>query len=361
MLEAAKQHYYGRFYPMLATAIYAGLRLGELFALEWSDLDFQRREIMVKDKPRLGLRTKDADFRVVPMHERLCAILQPLKKSSGFCFFPHKAVRKTTSDFNRHFKELIQKAKLPPDVNWLTMRRTFGSQLAQHEVDLLRIQVWMGHSDPRLTIAHYTHLRRGYDQASNRFPSHSLRHQTPNLSGEPAIKLLEVADSTEQPVSQLRYGQTVIRRNRLRPRFVGPTVSNIALQLLDKLGARSHSVIHDNSCYNLPLVSPKQDIQRRGISPTLYFLLYCPLERPQLISARDRQIINKSGIHESMPSNNPEQLVINRSEGKIGEASARRCALRQTAFEAAQGCCQPCCLACHTTIFEQFCYSIFRC
>ena len=65
---------------------------------------------------------------------------------------------------------MIQKAKLPPDVNWLTMRRTFGSQLAQHEVDLLRIQVWMGHSDPRLTSTYYAHLKQGYDKAINKFP-----------------------------------------------------------------------------------------------------------------------------------------------------------------------------------------------
>jgi hypothetical protein len=46
----------------------------------------------------------------------------------------------------------------------------FGNFSVRHEVGWLRIQVWRGHSDPRLAVSHYTHLQPGYDEAINRFP-----------------------------------------------------------------------------------------------------------------------------------------------------------------------------------------------
>ena len=47
-------------FPMIAAGILTGCRLGELFALEWPDVDFRQRKIMIQDKPHLGLRTNPA-------------------------------------------------------------------------------------------------------------------------------------------------------------------------------------------------------------------------------------------------------------------------------------------------------------
>ena len=170
LLTTAKEISERRFYPMIATAIYAGLRLGELLALEWTDIEFEQRRIMVQDKPQLGLRTKSGKFRTVPLNHQLHAILEPMKQSAGFCFFPVKRVRYSTSNFNRQFKRIIEKAGLPQETNWLTLRRTFGSQLAQAGVSIFKIQKWMGHSDPRITMEHYAHLSPEYDEDINRFP-----------------------------------------------------------------------------------------------------------------------------------------------------------------------------------------------
>ena len=71
---------------------------------------------------------------------------------------------------NRLFKLIIEKAGLPTETNWLTLRRTFGSQLAQAGVSIFKIQKWMGHSDPRMTMEHHAHLSPEYDEDINRFP-----------------------------------------------------------------------------------------------------------------------------------------------------------------------------------------------
>ena len=37
-------------------------------------------------------------------------------------------------------------------------------------VSIFKIQNWMGHSDPRITMEHYAHLSPEYDEDINRFP-----------------------------------------------------------------------------------------------------------------------------------------------------------------------------------------------
>ncbi|MBI3616347.1 MAG: tyrosine-type recombinase/integrase [Candidatus Omnitrophica bacterium] len=40
--------------------------------------------------------------------------------------------------------------------------------LARHGVSLLKIQKWMGHSDPRITMQHYAHLSPTFDEDINK-------------------------------------------------------------------------------------------------------------------------------------------------------------------------------------------------
>ena len=127
--------------------------------------------MMVKDKPEKGHRTKPGRFRTIPISNELLPVLKPLRRPSGYCFFPNKGIRAPTSNFNRQFKQLVKEAKLSPDTNWLELRRTFGSLLAQGGASLFKIQTWLGHSDPRITMEHYAHLQPGFDEDINKLSS----------------------------------------------------------------------------------------------------------------------------------------------------------------------------------------------
>ena len=55
--------------------LYAGLRIGEVLALEWTDIDFNERTITVsksrtvlKNKPSLKTPKTKAGFRVIPIY-----------------------------------------------------------------------------------------------------------------------------------------------------------------------------------------------------------------------------------------------------------------------------------------------------
>ena len=48
LLEQAKDYKKGEYYPMMLTALRTGMRVGEMVALKWSDINFKERLIEVK-------------------------------------------------------------------------------------------------------------------------------------------------------------------------------------------------------------------------------------------------------------------------------------------------------------------------
>ena len=162
LLEAAKREDQ-ELYPMIVAGVLTGCRLGELMGLEWEDIDFAMRKIVVRDKPHLGLRTKSGKFRVVPLHPDLLALLMPMRKERGFVLLPHRQERKYTTPLQRRWRRIRQAAGLPKETTWYSLRRTFCSHLAMSGVSLLKIQRWAGHSDPRITERHYAFLSPDYD------------------------------------------------------------------------------------------------------------------------------------------------------------------------------------------------------
>lgn len=68
-------------------ALNTGMRLGELTALEWKDIDFKRAIIRVDDKE--GHHTKNYEPRTIPMNQQLLAVLRKIASQIGFTFrFP---------------------------------------------------------------------------------------------------------------------------------------------------------------------------------------------------------------------------------------------------------------------------------
>lgn len=143
VLKIAKKTY---LYPCVATAIYTGARKSELFNLEWTDIDFDKNIITIRNKE--GFTTKSRRFRAIPLHPALKAILKPYRLKKGLCF-DHTNQR-------RVFRRIMRKAKLK-DVGWHSLRHTFASQLCMAGVDIVTVSKLLGHSSISTTMI-YSHL-----------------------------------------------------------------------------------------------------------------------------------------------------------------------------------------------------------
>ena len=131
--------------PELAVAYYTGMRLGQLRALRWRDVQGQMVEIGA-DRPTKGNRP-----RSVRLHRKLARLLRRLPRGEpNELMFP-AGHRRT---WHRRVKP-IQDAL--PGFTWHRLRHSFGSHLAQRGVRIQVIQRLMGHSSIQATMI-YAHL-----------------------------------------------------------------------------------------------------------------------------------------------------------------------------------------------------------
>ena len=149
-----------------------GARWGELTCTTWSDLDAERRTLVLRAE-----NTKSKKQRALPLgrgltkslmgvwrlHERVLS--RPLGKADPIFRSPEGARwPRPTTNAMRLFDRILQRAGIARtdedgrklDIH--ALRHTFGSRLARNGVGLVQVQRLMGHSDPKLTAQVYTHL-----------------------------------------------------------------------------------------------------------------------------------------------------------------------------------------------------------
>jgi integrase len=139
-----------------ATAIFTGMRAGEIAALEWSDVDLDRRLITVQrsfDGP-----TKSDRVRYVPILDPLLPVLRAWRlRHPGRLVFTNIAGTMFGSSA-RIFQEVLHRvldaAQLPkvqrngkerPYVRFHDLRHTFASHWAMKGGDLFKLQKILGH------------------------------------------------------------------------------------------------------------------------------------------------------------------------------------------------------------------------
>lgn len=150
----------GRDYHLLvATGVYLGLRKAEMNALQWTDINVDRKTAQIINTE--DFTTKSGKYRTVPICDEMMAIFTRYRQAAGFVMAPKKPYRDKARyrwEFRDGFKDMVIEAKL--DVRVITphaLRHTFASTLAQRGVSLYKIAAWMGHSTASVTEL-YAHL-----------------------------------------------------------------------------------------------------------------------------------------------------------------------------------------------------------
>jgi integrase len=157
---------------LVRVAAYAGLRLGELLALHWRDVDFAGQALTVSRSMSAGVEssTKSGRVRRVPLADQAGAALKRLSRRAHFVsredlvFCNVLGRHLDGSAVRRRFKRARDAAGLRP-LRFHDLRHTYGSLLAAAGVDLVAIQAAMGHS-ALVTTSRYLHARPASEQAA---------------------------------------------------------------------------------------------------------------------------------------------------------------------------------------------------
>ncbi len=149
--------------------LYTGLRIGELLALEWSDIDFAKGYLFVnkschygKDKNgiygRIVEKPKTAQsIRIIPIPKALIPYLKELKKNSdGPYVISHNSKPIATRSYQNSFSILLDKLKIEHK-GFHSLRHTFATRALESGMDIKTLSELMGHKNPTVTLKRYAH------------------------------------------------------------------------------------------------------------------------------------------------------------------------------------------------------------
>ncbi len=138
-----------------------GLRLGELRALRWQDVNVRGKKLLVRRAAwnnTIG-SPKSGRCREVPLSEEVLVMLRPLPQpaSSSALIFGHPSGRMYHRNEMKWPLWRACKTAGIRKIGWHGLRHTFASHLVMRGVPLKAVQELLGHRDIRTTMR-YAHL-----------------------------------------------------------------------------------------------------------------------------------------------------------------------------------------------------------
>lgn len=158
--------------------LYTGLRIGELLALKWSDIDFKKAELIVNKSCHDGINKNgtfcritdtpktDTSKRIIPLPKQLIVFLREMKKNSNseFVISGGKGKLLTVRSYQRSF-ELLQKRIGIERKGFHALRHTFATRAIECGMDIKSLSEILGHKNPNVTLNRYVHSLMDHKRA----------------------------------------------------------------------------------------------------------------------------------------------------------------------------------------------------
>lgn len=168
-LSSNKTNYLG-----IVICLYTGIRLGELLALTWNDIDFKSGimtisktayRIKQNGKPQVVIdkpKTKNSS-RLIPLPKQLLEILKRVKRisKSDFVLTTRTGGIVGTRAYQKTYERVLKKLDIPYK-NFHSIRHTFATRAIEMGMDVKTLSEILGHKNPVITLQRYTHSMLSY-------------------------------------------------------------------------------------------------------------------------------------------------------------------------------------------------------
>ncbi len=157
-----------RFRLGVLLCLFTGLRLGELCALKWSDIDLadktltvrrtvQRlyvenaatKTVLVETFPKSG-----NSKRSIPLQDTVVALLNDFRNAKEYVFGGDKPLDPRT--MQNHYKKILNEAGVDYK-NFHTLRHTYATNCIEGGTDVKSLSEMLGHSSVKITLNYYVH------------------------------------------------------------------------------------------------------------------------------------------------------------------------------------------------------------
>lgn len=157
----------------LLISLYSGIRIGELCALKWEDIDFKKsliyinktmQRIYIKDKNNntskiiiTSPKTKNAN-REIPINKIFLELLKKVKSSKNNYVLTGTEKYIEPRSYRKHFEKVLKELKIKR-FNFHSLRHTFATNCISLGVDYKTVSEILGHSNVNITLNLYVHPR----------------------------------------------------------------------------------------------------------------------------------------------------------------------------------------------------------
>lgn len=170
LLEYLRSHVNRKNVGIILT-LHSGLRIGELCALRWQDIDMELSLIHVRHNLQrvgsYGSRSTvvlqqpktDTSVRTIPLSVETKIFLGLIISDNS----PENFLLSGTSKpiegrvMRDYFKRLLRRAGLPQDIRFHSLRHSFATRCVEAECDIKTLSVMLGHSQASITMDIYVH------------------------------------------------------------------------------------------------------------------------------------------------------------------------------------------------------------
>ena len=149
-----------------------GLRVGEVCALRWENVDFETRRIHVeKTIERIYSKEENktiviidtpksiTSVRTIPINSKLYNILKQIRgksKKTDFVLTGSSEHYVEQRNYQYHFKEILKRNKVKK-YKFHTLRHTFATNCIEAGMDIKSLSEILGHADVSITLNIYVH------------------------------------------------------------------------------------------------------------------------------------------------------------------------------------------------------------
>ena len=155
----------------IAITLYAGLRVGEVCALQWKDIDLENGILSVRQTVqrvkkgegidgsylRLDRPKTPSSIREIPLHPNLIKLLKEREEKDGNLFVLTGTERfMNPATYEYQFHRIMKEAGVT-EVNYHALRHSFTTICVEEGVDIKALSEILGHAKVATTLDIYTH------------------------------------------------------------------------------------------------------------------------------------------------------------------------------------------------------------
>lgn len=171
----------------IALCLKTGMRIGEICALRWEDVDFERKVLTVnrtvervynigengKRKTEVVFSTPktSSSARVIPLEKKLCVLMKKYAAvaNKDYYIITNSSSLSEPRTYRAHYKRLLDKLGLKGR-KFHGLRHTFASIMIESGADLKTVSSILGHSSVSITMDIYVHpSEEAKSQSINKF------------------------------------------------------------------------------------------------------------------------------------------------------------------------------------------------